>query len=111
MWSHFFTCKSVICGVRNLSKRCLRCFCFLHCCGTGDVARANLKHVCECEFSKRNCLRHRVSFTAIDLVLMKQLRLPSWPRIYLHDAFSGPYGIVKTNGSDTYEVPRGGTAL
>ena len=64
-----------------------------------NLARANLKHVPECELTRRNRTRSPASFKVGDLVLVHHSRLPTWPRNCLQDPLFGPYRIRKINGS------------
>ena len=64
-----------------------------------NQAGTTLRHVSECELSRRNCLRRPASFKVGDLVLVHQSRLPSWPGNCLQDPYSGPYVIIRPDGS------------
>ena len=64
-----------------------------------NLARANLKHVRECELSGRNRTRRPASCKVGDLVLVHHSRLPSWLRNCLQDPFFGPYRIIRIDGS------------
>ena len=64
-----------------------------------NLATANLKHVRECELTRRNRTRRPVTFKAPDLVLVHHLRLPTWPRNCLQDPYFGPYRIINKDGS------------
>ena len=59
------------------------------------LARANLKHVQECEVTRRNRTRCPATVKVGDLVLIQQSRLPSLPHNYLHNPFFGPYRIQR----------------
>ena len=74
---------------------------------------ANLKHISERELTIINRQRRLVSFNIGDLVVMHHWRLPLWPLNYLHDPFSGPYRIIKINGSRIHvrSTPRPGGEL
>ena len=53
-----------------------------------NLARANLKHVRECELTRGNRTRHPATFDVGDLVLVHHSRLPTWPRNCLQDAYA-----------------------
>ena len=64
-----------------------------------DQAGTKLRHICDCELSRRNRLRRPASFQVDDLVLVHHSRLPSWPRNCLQDPYFGPYRIIRIDGS------------
>ena len=64
-----------------------------------DLARANLKHVQEHEFTQRNRTRRPATVKVGELVLVHHWRLPTWPRNCLRDPYFGPYHIIKMDGS------------
>ena len=59
----------------------------------------NLRPICDREVSRPNRLRRPASFKVGDLVLVYHPRLPSWPRNCLQDPPSGPYRIIRIDGS------------
>ena len=64
-----------------------------------NLARANLKHACERQLTRRNGTRCPATFKVGDLVLVHQSRLPSWPRNCLQDPFFAPYRMIRIDGS------------
>ena len=64
-----------------------------------NLTRCNLKHVQERESTRRNRTRRPATFKVGDLVLVHQLRLPTWPRKCLQDPYFGPHRIIKIDGS------------
>ena len=63
-----------------------------------NLATANLKHVRECELTRRNRTRRPATFKVADLELVHHSRLPTWPRNCLQDPYFRPYRIVKIDG-------------
>ena len=64
-----------------------------------NQAGTNLINICDRGLSRRNRLRRPASFEVGDLVLVHHSRLPSWPRNCLQDPYSGPYRIIRIDGS------------
>ena len=64
-----------------------------------NLARANLKHVREREWTRRNRTRRPATFKVGDLVLVHHSRLPTWPCNCLQDPHFPPYSIIKLDGS------------
>ena len=64
-----------------------------------NQAGTNLRHICDRELSRRNCLRRPASFKVGDHVLVHHSCLPSWPRTCLQDPYFGPYHIIRIDGS------------
>ena len=64
-----------------------------------NQAGTNLRHIRDCELSRRNRLRRPASFRVGDLVLVHHSRLPSWPRNCLQDPYVEPYRIIRIDGS------------
>ena len=63
-----------------------------------NLARANLKHVRECELTRRNCTRCPATIKVGNLVLVHHSRLPTWPRNCLQDPYFRPHRIIKIDG-------------
>ena len=64
-----------------------------------NQAGTNLRHIRARELSRRNGLRGPASFKVGDLVLVHHSPLPLGPRNCLHDAYFGPYRIIRIDGS------------
>ena len=64
-----------------------------------NQAGTNLRHMRECELSRRNRLLRPASFRVGDLFLVLHSRLPSWPRNCVRDLYFRPYRIIRMDGS------------
>ena len=65
----------------------------------GNLARANLQHVRECELIRHNRTRRPATFNVGDLVVVHHSGLPTWPSNCPQDPHFGPYRIIKIDGS------------
>ena len=63
------------------------------------MARANLKHLRECDLTSRNRTGRPATFKVAGLVLVHHSRLPTWPCNCLQDPYFGPCRIIEIDGS------------